>query len=80
MVERQLPKLDTRVRFPSPAYLSINELAKFGVPAIVFDYGQGFSTAQLPSDFARAVNVVELAASSARLHRRQSLQLHPLPN
>jgi hypothetical protein len=22
MVERQLPKLDTRVRFPSPAYLT----------------------------------------------------------
>ena len=28
MVERQLPKLHTRVRFPSPAPLIINDLRK----------------------------------------------------
>lgn len=28
MAERQLPKLDTRVRFPSPAPLIINDLRK----------------------------------------------------
>src|SRR5262249_22755033 len=48
------------------------ELAQENVITIVFDYGQGFSPATLPAEFAAATNPLELHAS------RDGVDINPL--
>jgi len=50
----------------------LGELAQQGVLSIVFDYGQGFSTASLPPEFVAAVKPKEILAS------RDGIDINPL--
>ena len=50
----------------------LGELAQKGIHSIVFDYGQGFTPATLPSEFVQAANPIEIHAS------REGIDLNPL--